>query len=227
MVLVPAGTFPMGSNTGFPDEKPMHKITLDAFYIDRFEVTNALYRACVKAGACLIPRSLRSNSRPSYYGNPEFDDYPVIWVDWAMASTYCEWRDARLPTEAEWEYAARGKDGRTYPWGENIDRTRANYSGNIGDTVAVGSYENGKSIYGVYDMAGNASEWVSDWYDKSYYQNSPSTNPAGPDSGLIVILRGGAWSYDVLHVRSAYREKNDPTLTADRISFRCVRSAMP
>jgi formylglycine-generating enzyme required for sulfatase activity len=233
MVLVPAGTFPMGSNTGFLDEKPVHKVSLDAFYIDKFEVTNALYKTCVKVGACLSPKNTRSNSHPSYYGNPEFDNYPVIWVDWNMAQAYCDWRggDAlpktRLPTEAEWEYAARSKDGRTYPWGEGIDRMRANYNNNIGDTTAVGSYENGKSIYGVYDLAGNAWEWVADWYEKSYYQNSPASNPAGPDSGQIVVLRGGTWNFDGSHVRSAYRGKYDPTLTLDKIGFRCARSVSP
>jgi formylglycine-generating enzyme required for sulfatase activity len=233
MVFVPSGTFPMGSNTGFPDEKPVHQVSLDAFYIDKYEVTNAFYRTCVKVGACLKPKNFRSNLHPSYYGNPKFDNYPVIWVDWYMAQAYCDWRSGdamprtRLPTEAEWEYAARGKDGRTYPWGEGIDRARANYNENIGDMTAVGSYENGKSIYGVYDLAGNAWEWVADWYDKAYYQNPPASNPIGPEAGLVAVLRGGTWSYDSSHVRSAYRGKNDPMLTNDRIGFRCARSVAP
>jgi len=233
MVLVSAGTFPMGSHTGFPDEEPVHMVSLEAFYIDKYEVTNALYKACVKVGACLIPKSLRSNSQPSYYGNPKFDNYPVIWVDWYMAQAYCDWRGGeaapktRLPTEAEWEFAARGKDGRTYPWGEGIDRMRANYNTNIGDLTAVGTYENGKSIYGVYDLAGNAWEWVADWYDKAYYQNSPASNPTGPKTGLAAVLRGGSWFFDSAHVRSAYRGKNDPILTNDKIGFRCARSVSP
>ena len=160
--------------SAFMDEEPIHKVVLDAFSIDKTEVTNALYKDCEDQGVCDPPQDINSNSQASYYGNPAFDDYPVIYVTWDQAKTYCEWRGGRLPTEAEWEKAARSADGRTYPWGETIDDTFANFNYGIGDTTAVGSYENGKSPYGVYDMAGNVWEWVADWYSDTYYQRSPA-----------------------------------------------------
>jgi formylglycine-generating enzyme required for sulfatase activity len=226
MVLISSGTFTMGSNTGNPDEKPVHQVSLDAFYIDKYEVTNRLYQACAKAGGCLPPASLRSNSRPSYYSNPQFDQYPVIWINWEMAQTYCEWRSGdpqhktRLPTEAEWEYAARSKDGRTYPWGEGIDKTRANYNENVGDTTAVGSYTNGKNVYGLYDMAGNVWEWVADWY--AVY---PGGDPqAGTKFGQTHrIVRGGVWYLDGSGVRTTLRHPLVPDGQYDDVGFRCAR----
>ncbi|MFZ5883520.1 MAG: SUMF1/EgtB/PvdO family nonheme iron enzyme [Chloroflexota bacterium] len=224
MRLVPAGEFPMGSEKGASDERPVHTVYLDAFYMDTYEVTNALYRACVQAGACTPPHQTTSYTPSSYYGNPDFDDYPVIYVDWNMAKTYCEWRGARLPTEAEWEKAARGTDGRTYPWGEGIDCDKANYYGCVGDTTKVGSYENGKSPYGPYDMAGNVWEWVADWYDENYYDRSPSRNPQGPSSGSSRVLRGGSWNYNDDNVRASFRHWLVPDLWSNYIGFRCSRS---
>jgi formylglycine-generating enzyme required for sulfatase activity len=129
--------------------------TLDSFCMDVYEVTNALYAACVDAGNCTPPHSTRSSTRSNYYRKSVYMNYPVIYVDWSQAKTYCEWLGARLPTEAEWEKAARGTDERTYPWGEVIDSSFANYNGAVGDTTEVGKYEKGKSLYGMYDMAGN------------------------------------------------------------------------
>jgi formylglycine-generating enzyme required for sulfatase activity len=130
--------------------------------MDVYEVTNALYKVCVEARVCLPPQYA------AHFNDSKYANHPVVYVDWNMAKTYCEWRGARLPTEAEWEKAARGTDGRIYPWGKGNGKTFANYgSSNIS---AVGSYEKGKSPYGMYDMAGNVSEWVADWYDESYYQ---------------------------------------------------------
>ena len=227
MRLVPAGEFTMGSESS-NDEKPIHRVNLDAFYMDIYEVTNALYQACEDAGKCAPPQQTSSYTRSSYYGNSQFNDYPVIYVDWNQAKTYCEWRDASLPTEAQWEKAARGDDGRTYPWGEGISCSQANYhDGNkycVGDTTEVGSYESGKSPYGIYDMAGNVWEWVADWYDSSYYGNSLSSNPLGPSSGEYRVLRGGSWYYGVNLVRSANRDGNSPDLILFNVGFRCARS---
>jgi formylglycine-generating enzyme required for sulfatase activity len=243
MRFVPAGEFTMGDTTDqalaecqkfrsscqrdwFINEEPPHTVYLDAYYMDKYEVTNALYAACVKAGTCPIP-----TKRPiKYDNNSAFDNYPVF-VDWNMANTYCKWRGGQLPTEAQWEKAARGTDGRTYPWGEEIDCNKANYWARdgrggscVGDTTAVGSYESGKSPYGIYDLAGNVWEWVADWYDATYYQNSPLENPLGPSSGQKRVLRGGAWNVSNVGARSAYRGGEDPMYLDFFIGFRCSRS---
>lgn len=174
------------------------------------------YERCVEANVCKPPRESRSYTRTAYYGNVEFDEYPVIYVDWNMAKTYCEWRGGRLPTEAEWEKAARGEDGRTYPWGEGIDCDKANYQSScIGDTTKVGSYLEGVSPYGVYDMAGNVWEWVTDWYDGNYYGASPSSNPQGPTFGQYRVLRAarGAAMVAMSVLPSASGTRRLPTTT--------------
>ncbi len=155
MILVPAGNFIMGSDNGNADEKPVHTVFLDAFYIDKYKVTNALYKLCVDNYVCAAPRFFNSYLRPTYYGDVRYDQYPVIGVTWDMAKAYCEWRGARLLTEAEWEKAARGTDGRMYPWGNSIDQSRANYNNNgdpnyVGDTSKVDAYPSGvKSVWRV------------------------------------------------------------------------------
>jgi len=224
MRLVPAGEFTMGSDDGYSDEQPVHQVYLDAFYMDVYEVTNAAYGSCVDAGACLPPQKDNSYTRTTYYGNPEFNEFPVIYVDWNMAKTYCEWRGDRLPTEAEWEKAARSNDGRTYPWGEGISCDKANYNNCEGDTTKVGIYLDGVSPYGLYDMAGNVLEWVNDWYDSNYYQNSPSSNPLGPGLGMYRVLRGGSWYNIDYSVHSADRYFNTPVNFSDVVGFRCARS---
>jgi len=229
LVYVPAGEFLMGSTDAdtqaSSDEKPQHTVYLDAFWIDQTEVTNAMYAKCVSAGICQEPVNKSSHTHSSYYGNPEFDNYPVIYVDWNRAKTYCEWAGRDLPTEAQWEKAARGIDGRTYPWGEGIDASRANYDQNVGDTTLVGSYQSGKSSYGVFDMAGNVIEWVKDWYSRTYYQSSPVANPPGPDTGKSRVLRGGSWDFTGYYMRSAYRFGNDFWAAYYvYIGFRCSRS---
>jgi len=224
MMFVPAGSFSMGSSETSSDERPIHAVNLSAYYIDKYEVTNAAYERCVEAGACLPPNQSRSSTRTAYYGNPEFDEFPVIYVDWTMAKTYCEWRGDRLPTEAEWEKAARGTDGRTYPWGEGIACDKLNYNNCKGDMTKVGSYLDGVSPYGLYDMAGNVWEWVNDWYDSNYYQSSPASNPLGPSSGQYRVLRGGSWSNFVFNVRSANRNYNTPDVINNLVGFRCARS---
>jgi serine/threonine-protein kinase len=218
----------MGSDDRLADEKPVHKVTLDAFWIDKTEVTNKMYSLCVEAGVCREPALNRSYTHSSYYGNSEFDDYPVIYVNWNMAKTYCEWADRRLPTEAEWEKAARGENANVYPWGNKTPNYRLlNYNSFVGDTTEVGTYPDGASIYGAYDMAGNVWEWVNDWYSETYYSSSPSSNPEGPDSGQYRVLRGGAWYFHDSNVRSAYRygdDPDDPTIASSYIGFRCSRS---
>jgi formylglycine-generating enzyme required for sulfatase activity/energy-coupling factor transporter ATP-binding protein EcfA2 len=226
-VTIPAGRFQMGSNIGDGSEQPVHTVDLDAYQIGKYEVTNRQYAQCVNADIC-DPLSNR------IYDSEEYELHPVVNVTWDDAVTYCEWVGGRLPTEAEWEKAARGTDGRTFPWGEKIDCSFANYeaedNGNeycVGDTTPVGSYEGGKSPYGLYDMAGNVSEWVNDWYVGTYYQNSPSSNPSGPESSDfrdIRVQRGGSWESVDYGVRSAYRGRNIPSYAFIDVGFRCSHS---
>ena len=229
MVYVPAGDFSMGFNDAGTDEKPAHTVSLDAYWIDRTEVTNGMYALCVQAGTCRPPRSLSSNTRRDYYNNSQYADYPVIQVEWNSTQGYCLWAGRRLPTEAEWEKAARGIDGRGYPWGNTpATCSRANYwdytFACVGDTSEIGSYPSGASPYGALDMAGNVWEWVADWYDATYYVNSPSSNPQGPASGTYRVLRGGSWYFDGARANSTYRYKYSPDLRGDSIGFRCASS---
>jgi formylglycine-generating enzyme required for sulfatase activity len=233
MRFVPAGNFMAGSDSGYENEKPVHTVYLDDFYIDKYEVTNALFKACVDAGECQPPQKTSSMTRESYFGNPEFEDYPVIYVSWENARDYCQWRGRDLPTEAQWEKAARGVDGRVYPWGNEIDPAFVNYNDYVGDTTKVGSYEGGKSPYGVYDMAGNAWEWVADWYSETYYQdtydlNTPLTNPTGPRSGEYKVLRGGSWHDDDTIVTTSNRGWSQLEYFENTdFGFRCATSGSP
>ena len=223
LLYVPAGEFIMGSEDSGDDEKPVHTVYINAFWIDQTEVTNALYAMCVKAGVCDEPSSKTSRTRNNYYGKSEFDDYPVIYVSWNDASTYCSWADRRLPTEAEWEKAARGENAFTYPWGNTqLSNNLLNYSVVVGDTTEVGSYPDGASPYGALDMVGNVAEWVYDWYDSNYYQSSPSSNPQGPSSGQYRVLRGGSVGTTYDGVRSADRDRGNPTITYNSFGFRCA-----
>ena len=228
MASVPGGSFFwMGSDTDSSNEMPAHTVTLDTFWIDQTEVTNGMYAKCVQSGACQLPKNRSSHTHSSYYGFTSFSIYPVIYVDWNQAKAYCEWVGSRLPSEAEWEKAAVGSDGRTYPWGETIDSTYANYNLLLGDTVKAGSYKKGASPYGVYDMAGNVSEWVADWYGSTYYQSSPAVNPTGPAFGEQRVIRGGSWGSSDTDVRSMKRDFNYPNAYGNAIGFRCASSSAP
>ena len=217
MVYVPAGEFLMGrTEDNINPRAPQHTVYLDAFWVDRTEVTHAQYSQCLAAGACTAPGGTR-------WQESKYADHPVVNVDWAQAQAYCAWAGGRLPTEAEWEKAARGTDGRLYPWGnEAPDAQRANFIVHVGDTTPVGNYPTGASPYGALDMAGNVWEWTADWYEAGYYANSPAANPPGPASGNYRVLRGGGWDSYVRGLRVATRIYLDPTLWDLRIGFRCV-----
>ena len=213
----------MGSDVGDPDEKPAHQVNLGAFYMDVYEVTNAMYKDCVTAGVCDPPHSVRSAEREAYYDAPEFENYPVIFVSWDQAKIYCEWRGARLPTEAEWEKAARGTDGRIYPWGEGLDCSKANYSSCAGDTTAVGSHDGTASPFGIFDLLGNVWEWVSDWYSESYYLNSIPNDPIGPTTGSARVSRGGSFINPGSRVSVTNRNWYPQSNFTNNMGFRCVR----
>ncbi len=242
MVLhyVPAGIFTMGDTaehasaecqkTGpppdgckldrFTDEEPVHRVYLDAFWMDETEVTNGKYKLCVKAGACQKPSTISP-----YYSDDLHGDYPVVFVVWNDANSYCQWAERRLPTEAEWEKAARGTDERTYPWGEAVGIEYANYNTSRGDVTKVHGYELGKSPYGLYDMAGNVYEFVSDWYHPDYYKTlgEIAENPRGPTSGQGHVAKGGGFLYN--SIRPADREARDRATNED--GFRCAKDATP
>lgn len=226
LACIPAGEFRMGSNEN-DDESPVHTVYLDAFWMNQTEVTNAMYAQCVDAGKCNLP------SDTGRFYDSGYQDHPVVYMSWHDAQAYCKWRGARLPTEAEWEKAARGGlEGKTYPWGDETPVCTsgaingAQYRSCDGQTVAVGSFAaNG---YGLYDMSGNVWEWVADWYDSGYYGSSPSSNPAGPEEGSSRVLRGGSWfDYD-RDLRLAYRSgMYFPNVSDNDNGFRCARSASP
>jgi serine/threonine-protein kinase len=228
LLYVPKSEFLMGStdadSPASSDEKPQHSVMVDAFWIDQTEVTNAMYAKCVAEGGCTdVPTNSSSYTHSSYYGNPEFDDYPVLYVDWNMANTYCSWAGRELPTEAQWEKAARGTDGRIYPWGEDISCDKANYQSNcVGDTSPVKNYPNGVSPYGAYDMAGNVWEWVSSLYQPYPYDANDGREDLSSSSSRV--LRGGSWVNVSSIVRSAFRYRFVPTLSFNNIGFRCSRS---
>jgi eukaryotic-like serine/threonine-protein kinase len=228
MVLVPAGKFVRGSlpGIGTGDEHPRREIELSAFFIDRTEVTQRAYAKCVDDGVCAVPecKDRYTDWKPGLRG-----DHPVTCVDWNAADKFCRWAKKRLPTEAEWEKAARGTDARLYPWGNDPPSCdKANYvECDRKDTVAVGSLTAGASPYGALDMAGNVWEWVADWHAVDYYEKGPDKDPQGPADGKQKIVRGGAYIYSETELLSAGRTFDDPKVRFDHVGVRCARSQEP
>ncbi|MBI5839745.1 MAG: SUMF1/EgtB/PvdO family nonheme iron enzyme [Chloroflexi bacterium] len=240
-VFIPAATFTMGGvdPRAASDEMPIHQVQLNAFWFDKVEVTNGMYAVCVKSGTCRLPLSFKSQTRSAYYGDPQYADYPVVYVTWLEAKTYCEWAGRRLPTEAEWERAARGDDSRSYPWGDQIpDASRANFSNLIGDTAKVGNSPAGASSFGILDMAGNAAEWTRDIYQADYYGSGLSINPQGPGELATIfnhVVRGGSFQDVEADIRVSKRASvlgSNPNALIDsvewlgtyspKIGFRCA-----
>jgi len=220
MISIKGATFTMGDNNGDPDERPAHKVTVADFAMDRFELTNALFETFVaatgyqteneKAGK---PQTWRTHSTPDTSNNP------VVFVTWADAQAFCEWAGKRLPTEAEWEYAARGTDGRIYPWGNDYDPQKFNgKASGIRGTVHVGSYPAGASAFGIDDMAGNVWEWTADWY-----QAYPGGAPSPFYGEKFRVTRGGGWFDEQKQVRATNRSSADPNAANDDLGFRCVK----
>ncbi len=230
-VEIPGGAFFMGStmNQGAKDEYPQHSVQIAPFSIDRYEVTNERYAACVKANACKTPQLRSSALRKEYFGVAGFARFPVVFVNWEQANTFCRWDGGRLPTEAEWEFVARGPapSKRIFPWGDEApDCTKANMGGDgscVGDTDLVGRRSWGASPWGAMDMAGNVWEWTMDWYDANYYQKSPKHDPQGPTQGKLKVMRGGCWMSGADSLRVSCRKAELPDTWAPNVGFRCAR----
>jgi formylglycine-generating enzyme required for sulfatase activity len=264
MVLVPAGEFTMGTSAdsdGLPDEQPLRLVYLGAFWIDRYEVTNAAYQRFVQATGYQAPANVNAASTLWEHNAPlpGIEQHPVVNVSWLDAVAFCRWADKRLPTEAEWEKAARGTDGRTYPWGKDWDFERSNSAsywakrtvqfnnsteweafwihgdgaaiskqqGVKGEilTMSVGSFPAGASPYGVLDLAGNAAEWVHDWYNPNYYRAAPANDPQGPERGAIKAMRGGSWLKPAISLRTTDRDWGTMDSRPSGTGFRCARDA--
>jgi sulfatase modifying factor 1 len=227
MVLIPAGEFTMGRTKltrdddtkmrpqVLLDDRPAHKVWLDAYYLDAREVTNAQYAKFVSA----------TGRRPPYHwsGGQGEAELPVFNVSWDDANAYCRWAGKRLPTEAEWERAARaGKDGLSYPWGDKMEAGKARYNVETGP-APVGQFP--ANDFGLFDMSGNVSEWCSDWFDREYYKSSPARNPKGPETGMYKVIRGGAWSDEAARTTVFFRNWVRPTQTTPNIGFRCAMNS--
>ena len=245
MVLIPAGEFQMGSNDGDDDEKPVHTVYVDAFHIDKYEVTNAQYKMFVDANLQWrkdrIPRAYHDGNYLKHWNGDNYPEgegnHPIVYVSWYAAMAYAKWAGKRLPTEAEWEKASRGGlVGQKYPWGNSIDSSKANYGGQFGDTTLVGKYD--PNTYGLYDMAGNVLEWCLDVYDKNFYAFSPRQNPvSGINISKIIsdftnvkdncVLRGGSWFSEGQHARVANRRFRTSLHTSASVGFRCVKFVTP
>ncbi len=211
----------MGAEDGLPDARPLHRVYVSGFWIDKYKVTNRQYRRCVEVGACAVPKDR------SAYDDMTRSEHPVTNVTWNQVRGYCRWLGKRLPTEAEWEKAARGTDGRLYPWGNSDEvlkvRARAvDQQAGKNATDAVGTVDFAVSPYGVADLIVNVSEWVNDWYAEDFYRSSPARDPQGPVRGSFRVLRGGEFTDRPLELRASYRGWDDVTYWGPSLGFRCA-----
>jgi formylglycine-generating enzyme required for sulfatase activity len=243
MVHIQAGTFTMGADLAddqaSENEKPAHTVHLSSYWIDEHEVTNAQYQRCVAAGDCRPP--MQCDWGTPTYGDPARSNHPVVCVSWADASAYCQWAGARLPTEAQWEKAARGTEGYRYPWGDAptagllnlcdrncaLDSRLEDVDDGYARTAPAGYYPGGASPYGVLDMAGNVWEWGADWYDPGYYSAASAMDPVGPDSGAEKVSRGGSWDNTWVGVHATVRNWDNPESRMETVGFRCSMPAVP
>ncbi|NKB66508.1 MAG: SUMF1/EgtB/PvdO family nonheme iron enzyme [Candidatus Latescibacteria bacterium] len=237
MVLIPEGSFPRGAESEEFDERPVREIYLDAYLIDQFEVTVAQWGEYQRATGNQIQEWILQDTKSRQV-------HPITFVTWYDADSFCSWAGKRLPSEAEWERAARCDDGRKYPWGDGLDSYRTNYFqsndpfergfGTILATNPVGFFDgrlhegyqtrSGASPFGVLDMVGNVWEWTNDWYHSSYYVDGPDLNPPGPEEGVVKSVRGGSYAVDASHIRPTYRARDDPILKGPDVGFRCAQS---
>ncbi len=225
-VYIPEGVFLMGSPEDEPgsafDEHPQHLVYLDGYWISKTEVTNEMFNACVAAGVCKYSVSFKTNP---HFRDPVYANHPVVYINWKMSQAFCKWMGGRLPTEAEWEKAARGIDDTEYPWGNVVPGLIYTNSNNVaGDTTPVNALPDSISYYGVLDMGGNVREWVSDWYDPDYYKNSPFENPQGPGNTGLKVLKGASYLDPYRYTRAANRLSHKPNSPGAVRGFRCAMS---
>ncbi len=222
MIYIPEGYFPMGTGSGEEDQKPMHYVFTSPFFIDKYEVTNSKYKQFIES---------TNHPAPKYWEDERFNqpDQPVVGVSWFDAMAYARWKGRRLPTEAEWEKAARGNDGRLYPWGKKWEKGFNLFFVNIFGmedrykfTAPATYYQSGASPFGVLNMAGNVWEWCLDWYDPEYYKFSPELDPEGPEPKQMKVLRGGSWINNIDEVKATTRARNLPSVKNDIYGFRTV-----
>ena len=221
-MYIPEGEFFMGKGeVRKNDNSPQHIVYLDAFWMDKYEVSNAMYLKCMQDGAC--SEMVSDNTT---YNNWIYRNHPITYVTWEQANVYCQWAGRRLPTEAEWEKAARGTDGRKYPWGNEAPNARlANFDGSmIHEAVSVYRYPLGASPYGVLNMSGNVREWIADWYGEDYYLTTPYTNPTGPETGTERSLRSGSYNEDKNEITITSRYRHEPQSAGLSRGFRCAES---
>jgi formylglycine-generating enzyme required for sulfatase activity len=234
LIYIPEGEFEMGSESGNPDQAPVHRVQLDGYWLDRTEVTNEMFAKFLNSagnqteGGVTWLRPLTPfvgilERNGIWQPFPGREKYPVVDVSWYGANAYCSWAGRRLPTEAEWEYAAKGHDNRRFPWGnDDLDCDRARYAGCGNTPVEAGSLQLGSNAFGVLDLAGNVSEWMNDRYGADYYQLSPQKNPSGPVNGYYRVIRGGYWGSTYIALQSSYRDWAGADQRQSSTGFRCA-----